>query len=141
MTTPFKETSLASMPTQLFERKFERILMILSKIKIAFFELSPLKIYWKYSKQYTCSYFTGIFMVYLVSPTLGRDTAPARGANYCGPIRVPSPMRDVPHSLRTVYGFFNVPQNLYLTRRGLRDRAYGLSSLSEKTRRKSLKVC
>ena len=52
MTMLFKETSLASMPAQLFERKFERILMILGKIKIALFELSPLKIFWKYSKQY-----------------------------------------------------------------------------------------
>ena len=39
----------------------------------------------------------------------------------------------VPYSLRTVCGFFNVPQNLYM--QGLWDGAYGLSSLSEKTRK------
>ena len=37
------------------------------------------------------------------------------------------------YSLRTVCGFFNVPQNLYM--QGLWDRAYGLSSLSEKNRK------
>ena len=62
-------------------------------------------------------------------------------ANYCGPLTVPPPMRErdhhtgdyVPYSLRTVCGFFNVPQNLYM--QGLWDGAYGLSSLSEKTRK------
>ena len=39
----------------------------------------------------------------------------------------------VPYSLRTVCGFFNVPQNLYM--KGFWDGAYGLSSLSEKTRK------
>ena len=39
----------------------------------------------------------------------------------------------VPCSLRTVCGFFNVPHNLYM--QGLWDGAYGLSSLSEKTRK------
>ena len=38
-----------------------------------------------------------------------------------------------PYSLRTVHGFFNDPQNLYM--QGLLDGAYGLSSLSEKTRK------
>ena len=37
------------------------------------------------------------------------------------------------YSLRTVRGFFNDPQNLYM--QGLLDGAYGLSSLSEKTRK------
>ena len=37
------------------------------------------------------------------------------------------------YSLRTVSGFFNVPQNLYT--QGLWDGAYDLSSLSEKTRK------
>ena len=61
-------------------------------------------------------------------------------ANYCGPVTVPPPMRDRPpnrglrpYSLRTVCGFFNVPHNLYM--QGLWDGAYGLSSLSEKTRK------
>ena len=40
----------------------------------------------------------------------------------------------VPYSLRTVCGFFNVPQICYMCK-GLRDGAYGLSSLSEKTRK------
>ena len=35
----------------------------------------------------------------------------------------------VSYSQRTVSGLFNVPQNLYA--QGLRDGAYGLSSLSE----------
>ena len=38
-----------------------------------------------------------------------------------------------PYSIRTVHGFFSDPQNLYM--QGLLDRAYGLSSLSEKTRK------
>ena len=45
----------------------------------------------------------------------------------------PPPGDYVPYSLRTVCGFFNVPQNLYM--QGLWDGAYGLSSLSEKTRK------
>ena len=40
----------------------------------------------------------------------------------------------VPYSLRRVCGFFNVPQ-IYFMCKGLRDGAYGLSSLSEKTRK------
>ena len=40
----------------------------------------------------------------------------------------------VPHSLRRVSGFFNVPQIYYMCK-GLWDGAYGLSSLSEKTRK------
>ena len=32
----------------------------------------------------------------LGSPILGRVTATARGANYCGPVTVHSPMRDGP---------------------------------------------
>ena len=40
----------------------------------------------------------------------------------------------VPYSLRRVCGFFNVPQIYYMCK-GLWDRAYGLSSLSEKTRK------
>ena len=39
----------------------------------------------------------------------------------------------VPYSLRRVCGFFNVPQIYYMCK-GLSDGAYGLSSLSEKTR-------
>ena len=39
----------------------------------------------------------------------------------------------VPYYLRRVCGFFNVPQ-IYYTCKGLRDGAYGLSSLSGKTR-------
>ena len=39
----------------------------------------------------------------------------------------------VPYSLRRVCGFFNVPQIYYMCK-GLWDGAYGLSSLSEKTR-------
>ena len=37
------------------------------------------------------------------------------------------------HSLRTVSGFFNVPQSYY--KQGLWDGVYGLSSLFEKTRK------
>ena len=67
------------------------------------------------------------------------DTATAK-ANYCGPgiyeIYAQRPEHNtgnyVPYSLRTVSGFFNVPQS-YL--QGLWDGAYGLSSLSEKTRK------
>ena len=40
----------------------------------------------------------------------------------------------VPYSLRRVCGFFNVPQIYYICK-GLWDEAYGLLSLSEKTRR------
>ena len=40
----------------------------------------------------------------------------------------------VPYSLRKVCGFFNVPQIYYMCK-GLLDGAYGLSSLSEKTRK------
>ena len=40
----------------------------------------------------------------------------------------------VPYSLRRVCGFVNVPQIYYMCK-GLWDRAYGLSSLSEKTRK------
>ena len=40
----------------------------------------------------------------------------------------------VPYSLKRVCGFFNVPQIYYMCK-GLWDRAYGLSSLSEKTRK------
>ena len=40
----------------------------------------------------------------------------------------------VPYSLRRVCGFFNVPQIYYMCK-GLWDGAYGLSSLSEKTRK------
>ena len=42
------------------------------------------------------------------------------GANYCGPVTVSPLMKDRspqllrPYSLRTVCGFFNVPQNLYV---------------------------
>ena len=36
-----------------------------------------------------------------------------------------------PYFIRTVHGFFNDPQNSYM--QGLLDRAYGLSSLFEKT--------
>ena len=39
-----------------------------------------------------------------------------------------------PYSLRRVCGFFNVPQIYYMCK-GLWDGAYGLSSLSEKTRK------
>ena len=42
----------------------------------------------------------------------------------------------VPYSLRRVCGFFNVPQIYYMCK-GLWDGAYGLSSLSEKTRKSS----
>ena len=41
----------------------------------------------------------------------------------------------VPYSLRRVCGFFNVPQILYYMYKGLWEGAYGLSSLSEKTRK------
>ena len=41
----------------------------------------------------------------------------------------------VPYSLRRVCGFFNVPQIFYYMCKGLWDGAYGLSSLSEKTRK------
>ena len=40
----------------------------------------------------------------------------------------------VPYSLRRVCGFFNVPQIYYMSK-GLWDGAYGLSSLSKKTRK------
>ena len=40
----------------------------------------------------------------------------------------------VPYSLRRVCGFFNVPQIYYMCK-GLWEGAYGLSSLSEKTRK------
>ena len=40
----------------------------------------------------------------------------------------------VPYSLRRVCGFFNIPQIYYMCK-GLWDGAYGLSSLSEKTRK------
>ena len=40
----------------------------------------------------------------------------------------------VPYSLRRVCGFFNVPQIYYMCK-GLWDGAYGLSSLSKKTRK------
>ena len=40
----------------------------------------------------------------------------------------------VPYSLRRVCGFFKVPQIYYMCK-GLWDGAYGLSSLSEKTRK------
>ena len=40
----------------------------------------------------------------------------------------------VPYSLRRVSGFFNVPQIFYYMCKGSWDGAYGLSSLSEKTR-------
>ena len=40
----------------------------------------------------------------------------------------------VPYSLQRVCGFFNVPQIYYMCK-GLWDGAYGLSSLSEKTRK------
>ena len=40
----------------------------------------------------------------------------------------------VPYSLRRVCGFFNLPQ-IYYMYKGLWDGAYGLSSLSEKTRK------
>ena len=43
----------------------------------------------------------------------------------------------VPYSLRRVCGFFNVPQIYYMCK-GLWDGAYGLSSLSEKTRKSNL---
>ena len=41
----------------------------------------------------------------------------------------------MPYSLRRVCGFFNVPQIFYYMCKGLKDGAYGLSSLSEKTRK------
>ena len=41
----------------------------------------------------------------------------------------------VPYSLRRVCGFFNVPQIFYYMCKGLWDGAYGLSFLSEKTRK------
>ena len=41
----------------------------------------------------------------------------------------------VPYSLRRVCGFFNAPQIFYYMCKGLWDGAYGLSSLSEKTRK------
>ena len=41
----------------------------------------------------------------------------------------------VPYSLRWVCGFFNVPQIFYYMCKSLWDKAYGLSSLSEKTRK------
>ena len=41
----------------------------------------------------------------------------------------------VPYSLRRVCGFFNVKQIFYYMCKGLWDGAYGLSSLSEKTRK------
>ena len=42
---------------------------------------------------------------------------------------------NVPYSLQRVCGFFNVPQIFYYMCKGLWDGAYGLSSLSEKTRK------
>ena len=62
-------------------------------------------------------------------------------ASYYGPVTVPPPMTGIDHhtgnnvfySLRTVCGFFNVSQKLFI--QGLWDDAYGLSSLSEKTRK------
>ena len=59
----------------------------------------------------------------------GRVTATVHEANYCGPVTVPSPIP----ALRTVRWFFNVLQNLY--EQQLWDRAYGLSSLSKRTRK------
>ena len=44
---------------------------------------------------------------------------------------------DVPYSLRRACGFFNVPEIYYMCK-GLRDGAYGFSSLSEKTRKSNL---
>ena len=41
---------------------------------------------------------------------------------------------DAPYSLRRVCGFFNIPQIFYYMCKGLWDGAYGLSSLSKKTR-------
>ena len=40
----------------------------------------------------------------------------------------------LPYSLQRVYGFFNVPHIYYMCK-GLWDGAYGVSSLSEKTRK------
>ena len=58
---------------------------------------------------------------YLGSPILGRVIATAHGANYCEPVTVPPPPTTspaqtgdyAPYSLRSVCGFFIVPQNLY----------------------------
>ena len=92
--------------------------------------------------------FIYIFM-YLRSPILGRVTTTALGAKYCWPVTVPPPPllplpheRDhhtgdyVPYSLRTMRWFSNAPQILDV--QGLCDGAYGLSSISEKTRKPNL---
>ena len=64
------------------------------------------------------------------------------GANYCRLVTVSSPMRDRPSQRGTTspilyeqcVPFFNVPQ-IVLYVQGLRDRDYGLSSLSKKSRK------
>ena len=82
----------------------------------------------------------GFFILFYKIHQLLAGSPQQHDANYCGPVTVPCPMRDRPphrgrrpYSLRTVCGFFNVPQNFYM--QGLWDGAYGLSSLSNKTRK------
>ena len=86
---------------------------------------------------------SSILLIYWGSPILVKDTATAPGANYCGSVTVPPPPPPpwekahhtgdyLPHSLQSVRGFINFPYKLYVL--GLWDGAYGLSSLSEKTK-------
>ena len=82
---------------------------------------------------------TLFYFILLDSPIIGRVTATAwrqllRARNSPSPPwEIDHDTGDyVPYSLRTVRGFFNVPQNLYA---GVVRRVYGLSSLSEKTRK------
>ena len=82
------------------------------------------------------------FYFYLGLPILGRVSAIARHATmWARNSPSPSSMRDrpphqdqVPYSLQTVCRFLNVPQNC-LNLQGFWDGSYGLSSLSEKTRK------
>ena len=80
-------------------------------------------------------------IIYLGSPMLA-GWLQQYGANYCRLVTVPSPMRDRPSQRGTTspilyeqcVRFFNVPQ-IVLYVQGLRDRDYGLSSLSKKSRK------
>ena len=80
-------------------------------------------------------------IIYLGSPMLA-GWLQQYGANYCRLVTVPSPMRDKPSQRGTTspflyeqcVPFFNVPQ-IVLYVQGLRDRDYGLSSLSKKSRK------
>ena len=50
----------------------------------------------------------------------GLPQSTARGTNYCGPVTIPSPVKEhVLHSLRAVCGFSYVPQELLRDMTGL----------------------